>query len=84
MHLKRQLDFFFAKTCGADVAESGTRAHFILVGNLSVDDFHNRLAFCTCSVIQEYLTIVGVQHQEKLSSLALNNNNKIINYKART
>lgn len=55
--------------CIVHVAESGTLANFILVGNLSVDDFHNPVAFCTCSVIQEYLTIVGVHHQEKLKVL---------------
>ena len=54
--------------CSVHVAESGTLANFIL-GNLSVDDFHNRLAFCTCSVIHEYLTIVGVHHQEKFKVL---------------
>lgn len=54
VHLKRQLDiiFFFSKTCGVHVAESGTLANFILVGNLLVEDLHNRLVFCTCSVIQ--------------------------------
>lgn len=54
MHLKRQLDviFFFSKMCGVHVAESGTLANFILVGNLLVEDLHDRLAFCTFSVIQ--------------------------------
>ena len=47
MHLERQLEiFFFGKTCSVHVAESGTLANFILAGNLSVDDFHNHLAFC--------------------------------------
>jgi len=38
--------------CGVHVAESGTLANFILVGNLLVEDLHDRLAFCTFSVIQ--------------------------------